>query len=117
MSKSSIDLYVYGVLFAILLCISAAYQYGTSDTVTFKVEDKERVCSGGENPSCKYLVYTDAGTFKNTDALLQLKFNSADLQGALKVGKVYQAKIYGWRSGFFSMFPNIVSISEVKQPA
>ncbi|TNE32767.1 MAG: DUF1523 family protein [Alphaproteobacteria bacterium] len=97
---------------------SAAYQYGTQDHVTFTVTDKDRITTGsGESISSKYIVSTkDASgkieVFENTDAWLQGKFNSSDVQAELEVGKSYEADVYGWRLPFFSTYRNIVDVEE-----
>lgn len=53
--------------------------------VVATVKDKDRVCSGASNgsSSCKYLIFTDKGTFQNTDSMVQGKFNSSDVYGNL----------------------------------
>lgn len=97
---------------------SAAYQYGTQDQVTFTVTDKERITTGsGENMRSKYIVSTKdqngkIEVFENTDAWLQGKFNSSDVQAELEIGKTYDADVYGWRLPFFSTYRNIVDVEE-----
>jgi len=51
---------------------------------------------------------------ENTDSLLMLKFDSADVQAKVKVGKHYKVEMRGWRASFLSMFPNVDTIEEVK---
>ena len=100
---------------------SAAYQYGTQDQVTFTVTDKERITTGsGENLRSKYIVSTKdqngkIEVFENTDALLQGKFNSSDVQAKLEVGKTYDADVYGWRLPVFSTYRNIVDVEESRR--
>lgn len=90
--------------------LEVAY-YQTAETVTFTVTDKETIAtSDGENVSSKYIVFTENETFENTDLFFGGKFNSSDIQGKLKKGKTYTAKVYGWRVPFFSMYRNIVVI-------
>ncbi|TVQ83321.1 MAG: DUF1523 family protein [Micavibrio sp.] len=96
---------------------SAAYQYGTQDQVTFTVTDKERLVAR-DGGSAKYLVSTrdtqgGIEVFENTDALLQWKFNSSDIQAKLEVGGTYDAQVYGWRVPFLSMYRNIVDVESV----
>ena len=90
--------------------LEVAY-YQTAETVKFTVTDKETtITSHGENVSSKYIVFTENETFENTDLLFEGKFNSSDIQGKLKRGETYTAKVYGWRVPFFSMYRNIVVI-------
>jgi cytosine/adenosine deaminase-related metal-dependent hydrolase len=43
---------------------------------------------------------------------MQGKFNSSDIYGSIEVGKKYTFVIVGERSGFLSMYPNIVKVVE-----
>jgi hypothetical protein len=54
----------------------------------------------------------DGGTevFENTDSLLSLKFNSADLYGQMREGRVCQATVNGYRISFLSMNRNIIDV-------
>lgn len=88
---------------------AAGSNYFHHSDVTFTVKDKGRVCDSG-NSSCYYLIYTDKGTFKDSDSLMNGKFNSSDVYGSITVGKTYNATVYGWRNGFLSMYKNIVDI-------
>lgn len=83
--------------------------------VTFKVTDRERVCSGSNNgsSSCKYLIWTTKGVFKDTDSLVNGKFSSSDLYGMLQPGKTFTCTYYGWRLRFFSEYPNLTSCKPV----
>lgn len=96
-------------LFAVPAACNGYYVYGTGRAVTVTVEEKERIQDG---ESSKYLIFTDKGVFENTDTLLRWKFNSSDVYSALKVGKEYDVDVYGWRVPFFSVYPNIVSVTE-----
>ena len=55
-----------------------------------------------------YLVYTNKGTFRNTDSIHYLKFTSADLQGFLAEKGSYRLTVYGFRIPIFSMYKNVV---------
>lgn len=79
-------------------------------TVTFEVNSKERVCKNTSD--CKYLIYTDAGVFENTDSLLALKWDSSDVYNHLTQGHTYKAQVIGWRIPFLSSYPNITSVRE-----
>lgn len=80
--------------------------------VTVTVQDKERVCDSNRN--CKYLIFTDGGTFENTDTLLNGKFDSSDVYGRIDEGKTYTFKVAGFRQGILSMYPNIIEIVDEK---
>lgn len=94
----------------ILLCgCPAIYQNATQDQVTFSVNEKERVNTAN---SGKYLVFTDGETFECTDAWFVGKFDSSDMYGRIESGKTYNATVYGWRIPLFSMYRNIISLTE-----
>lgn len=104
---------IVGML-ALLIVIAIGYPimyYQTSEIVTIKVTDKERIVeSDGENTTSKYLIFTETETFENTDLLFEGKFNSSDIQSKLSKGKEYRVKVYGWRIPFLSMYRNIAEI-------
>jgi len=103
--------WVVAVVLLLALIFAAAYQYGTSKEVEITVTDKERIVKGsGDSMESYYLIFTEDATYKNEDALWYLKFRSSDLQGKLQVGETYKVKVYGWRIGLFSTYPNIVKI-------
>lgn len=86
---------------------------GTKRDMTITVTDKNRVCdSTGKSVSCYYLVYTDQGTFKDTDSLLNGKFSSSDLYGQLRRDGRYKVQVQGWRIPWLSEYPNIVRIEQ-----
>ncbi len=91
----------------------AWHAYGTVQTITVEVTDKDRVVTGGENPTSYWLVFTrEHDVLKNADSTWHWKFNSSSIQGRLERGKTYRLKIYGWRIPFLSAYPNIISIVE-----
>jgi hypothetical protein len=59
------------------------------------------------------LVTTENEGFFNTENFFFGKFNTRDIFNQLKVGGTYKIKYYGWRNGFNSGFPNILSVEEV----
>lgn len=84
--------------------------------VAFTVNKSERVCSDtGKGTSCKYLVYTDAGIYQDTDSLLNGKFNSSDLYNNLQSGKRYTCDAVGFRNGFFSAYENLLTCKEAQR--
>ena len=98
------------VIIILGLLASFGYQYGTAREVTITVTDKERIVEKGEDGGSYYLVFTEDDAYKNEDALFYGKFKSSSLQAQLKEGETYRVKVYGWRIGFLSMYPNIVKI-------
>lgn len=93
-----------GITFAIV----HAYLNSTRN-VTVNIRDKARVCSSG-NSGCQYLIYTDHGTFKDTDSYLSGKFSSSDLYGQLDRGGEYELKVRGYRVPFLSEYPNVLEV-------
>jgi hypothetical protein len=59
------------------------------------------------------LVTTENEGFFNNENFLFQKFNTRDIFNQLKVGGTYKIKYYGWRNGFNSGFPNILSVEQV----
>jgi len=100
------------VMVVLVLGSTFGYQYGTAREVTITITDKERIVKsdGDGNMDSYYLVFTEDEAYKNEDALFYGKFKSSSLHAKLKVGETYKVKVYGWRVGFLSMYPNIVKI-------
>lgn len=115
MKRSTMAMTAIGGLFATAVAANVAYNYGTEREVCFTVTDRERIVETDSDGqiSSKYLVFTDEGTFENTDSLLRGKFRSSDHQGFLQEGQSYNATVYGWRIGVFSSYPNIVDAQPV----
>jgi hypothetical protein len=59
-----------------------------------------------------YLVFTTSGTFRNTDSLHYLKFDSSDLQGKLNRPGRYRINYYGFRVPVLSLYRNITRAEE-----
>lgn len=100
----------------IVFLVMVGCSYGTanlnytehSGTLT---RDAERICSGGQDGSCKYLVYTTAGEFENTDSFWHLKFNSSTLHSQMTEGKQCEWSSVWYRIGWLSAYPNILEIT------
>lgn len=103
-----------GVIVALIIGISVMKAYGKHHAVTTTVQSKERVCSGS-NSGCKYLVFTDHGTYRITDAFLvgTTRFNSSDVYGRIHACDKYRIEYYGWRLPYFSSYPNIVKADDL----
>ena len=63
----------------------------------------------------KYLIYTDIGTFENTDEWLCGKFNSSDIYGRIKIGDTYEFTVIGFRIPFLSAYQNIIEVKHIEQ--
>ncbi|HML06061.1 MAG TPA: hypothetical protein VK426_09830 [Methanobacterium sp.] len=59
------------------------------------------------------LVTNESEGFFNNENFLFQKFNTRDIFNQLKVGGTYKIKYYGWRNGYNSGFPNILSVEQV----
>lgn len=110
---------LFGIAFALILIlgigIPACGSYTERHTTTTVVNSKERVCSDSTdgNSDCKYLVFTDAGTFSVEDSVILFRWNSSDVYGKIKEGHRYKITSYGWRFGCTSSYPNIEKVEEV----
>jgi hypothetical protein len=101
----------YIFLIAIFLFGYPTAYYLSSETIEITIKDKERITTGtGEDITGKFILYSENEVFENTDSWLFLKFNSADYQNKLEVGKTYKVKVAGWRVPFLSMYRNVVGI-------
>lgn len=80
--------------------------YGEETHTACEVIDKDR--TSGEGSQMR--VYTEnCGTFVVSDSIIKTDFRSADRYAKIKVGKAYDITSYGWRIGFFSAFPKIIT--------
>lgn len=108
----SIKIGVYGVCAFLVLSTIFAFNVFTKNEDVYRIKKTERVCSSSNN--CYYLVFTDKGVLKNSDSILNLKFNSSDMHSELNPGNVYNLKTVGIRSGVGSFYPNIIKIGSVE---
>lgn len=100
------------VLLTMILALSWWYAYGTQDTMTATVTKTERVCDGGQDGTCRWIVMTDKMSFENTDSTFHWKHDSTDLQGKLVEGETYTIEYYGWRIPMMSAYPNIIEVTQ-----
>lgn len=96
----------------ILTCIAVIVLGYITQPYWTKVEQVVHV-NKTERIEESYLVYTDKGVFKNEDSWHYFKFDSSDLYNNLTAGQDYVCKSYGFRNGFFSMYPNLVTCDKV----
>lgn len=99
------------LIFLALAAYPAAY-YSQWDTQEATVTGKERITKvrDGSDQSY-YLVYTDKGTFKVEDSIVLFRFDSSDLYGKIKADSTYTFRTVGFRAGFLSEYPNVVTIN------
>lgn len=85
--------------------------YNTVNTITAKVEGKERITEkNGDQLNSFYLVYTDKGTMKLEDDMFRGNFYSSDVYGKIKQDSTYTFKTSGYRIGWMSSYPNIIEV-------
>lgn len=84
--------------------------YKETDNVTIK----DMTINPGKNSS-GFLVMTDKGVFANKDDWFHGKFDAADMQNSLEIGKTYNMQHAGKRIPLFSAFPNIIVANEVEK--
>lgn len=99
----------FAVFFVAVIGANVVIHFTTQETVSALVTDKERVTTGGEKPSSKYLIFTEKETFENVDTLLAFKFNSSDIYGRIAIGQVCVFDVVGFRIPFLSMYRNILT--------
>ena len=66
-----------------------------------------------DNADQLMMVTTEKEGFLNEENLLFGKFDTRDILNTMKPNGTYKIKYYGWREGFNSGFPNILSVEEV----
>jgi len=102
------------ILVAVLIIGLVAFNiksYNNVETVTVRVEGKERITEqSGEKLNSFYLVYTDKGTFKLEDDMFRGNFYSSDVYGKLRQDSTYTFKTSGYRIGYMSSYPNIIEV-------
>lgn len=102
-----------------LIALTGCQNLVQNDPVTCTVTDKDRsTASTKDGSKSVFRIYTDGGpectTFGLADNLFAGNFNASDMYGKIQVGKTYSFKTVGVRNGFFSSFPEITKMEEVK---
>ncbi|WGH21062.1 membrane protein [Gordonia phage Fribs8] len=79
------------------------------------VQAKDTLYGSDGNGGTKrdYRLSTSCGSFTVGDNISG-GFNSWDLWNSINEGKTYDIKTGGYRIGFFSQFPNVLEVREVK---
>mgnify|MGYP001557807265 CR=1 FL=1 len=92
------------------------YVFGTEKNEIVTIQDASLDLVKTEEGAHRYLVYTDAGVFENTNCDLRWKLDSSELHNKLLSAKGKKVRIYyyGWREKWFlKWYPNIYKIEEV----
>jgi len=85
--------------------------FANSQTITAKVNDKERITNFNDGASSAYyLIYTDMGVFKVVDQPMLFIFNSSDIYGKIQRDSTYRIELHGFRFPIFSMYPRVAAV-------
>jgi hypothetical protein len=108
-------LFLAGVLLLAALPLGWAYETQTTNVEVGTVTDLYIKRNGwGRSAKDTFFVVIQKNDgekeiLENSDSLFQWKWNSADFQQELEIGKTYIFKVYGYRVPFLSWFRNIYS--------
>ena len=105
------------VLIAVLMLgavsAGAVIHFVSQDTVELTVTHRERV--PGKDNTSRYMIWATVNgqneVFENTDSLLALKWNSADVYGQMMPGAQCEALVNGYRIPWLSMNRNILRVT------
>jgi hypothetical protein len=115
--KNAIGFMTIVVLVVAVLFSGVILHFATKSTVVFTVEHRERVLNSNRDGS-RYMIWGETnGTvevFENTDSVLALKWNSADVYGMMSVGAVCEATVTGIRVPMLSWNRNILRANCVR---
>lgn len=78
------------------------------------VTGKDRTSGNNANESNMRVYTQNCGTFEVGDLPFHGQYNSADVYGSILPGHTYNFDAYGWRNGYSSDFPTILTATEVK---
>lgn len=111
--KNTLRTIVVGIFIVMLIAMGAVscLSYAERREVTATIDSKERVCDThpGKTMQCRYLIFTDQGTYQITDSLLAGRWSSSDTYARFKEGETYKFEVYGWRIPISSSYPNVAS--------
>lgn len=104
------------LLIAVVIAVPVIGHFAWSNTrttMTCTVEEKDRTAKykGGSD---QRLYTEECGVLSVGDDWLNGQWNSSDTYAQIDVGKTYIFGTVGWRNGFFSQFPNVISVVEVQ---
>jgi hypothetical protein len=112
MAEKSTRMKIRAILIGIVVCILIVlYSYFIADTVQTKITDAQMTKVDG-----RFMIASEYRPFINEDVWYRFKFDSGTIQNdAIRLkGKAVMIKKYGWRIPIFSMYENVLKITEIK---
>jgi hypothetical protein len=103
-----------GGIVIIIVSVLSGYNTSKTEDCTIVRHDTITKVSNGNSSTEKRITTSDCGVFTVNDSAMKGSWRSADLYGKIQDGHRYTLTVNGWRSGFFSTFPNITKAVEVK---
>jgi Protein of unknown function (DUF1523) len=103
---------IMAILIVIVACIlMVLYSYFIADTVQTRITDAQMTKVDG-----RFMIASEYRPFMNEDVWYRFKFDSGTVQNdAIRLrGKMVKIKKYGWRIPMFSMYENVLKITEIK---
>jgi len=96
--------------------IGLGYAYGTKFEDTITVDDKFTEVKGNKETTTHVHCVSDTTgkIYTVCPSLAYLQFNSTEIWNSLKKEQKYNITGYGWRVGFFGMYPNIIKAELVE---
>ena len=101
------------------LLAPAIMKVANPQTYTVVVQSKEVKVDG---KTSRFLVFTtdpmtgESHVFEVTDSLFKWRFDSADTYNIIREGETYELTTGGYRTPFFSMYPNIYEVKKIDSP-
>jgi len=116
-ASSEIGCGTYLIVTVILAVIAAiccgAYSWGSENTMTCSVEEKDRTKDSSGSSDMR--LYTEeCGILQVGDSWARGNFNSADDYAAIETGETYEFTTIGWRIPFLSMFPTVIEFRDAE---
>ncbi|MGZ3594923.1 MAG: DUF1523 family protein [Syntrophales bacterium] len=112
MAEKSTMMKIRAVLISIVVCILIVlYSYFIADTVETRITDAQMTKVDG-----RFMIASEYRPFVNEDVWYRFKFDSGTIQNdAIRLkGNTVIIKKYGWRIPIFSMYENVLKITEIK---
>ena len=112
MAEKSTRMKIRAVLIGIVVCIlMVLYSYFIADTVETRITDAQMTKVDG-----RFMIASEYRPFVNEDVWYRFKFDSGTIQNdAIRLkGNTVIIKKYGWRIPIFSMYENVLKITEIK---
>ena len=107
----ALPVFAFGLVAAVIVGVSVAYNFGTEQSQLCTVTSKDRT-TNSEGQSDMRIYTEECGVLKVADNFFRLQFNSADIYASLKEGETYNFHTYGWRIGLLSAFPTVIEVEK-----